>query len=151
MSLRNMTGREIFLLFVGSGITLLVFMTVSSLYARDYRRSVLFLVSASALALVFFRKRKIALATISLSWVLVNVGLTFPFHPSFLGFALLIGSAAAVYLLALWSVRRYPYLAYKHWHKVFEGEAAMAAENARIEAEARELVKRRPFGPWLFR
>ena len=151
MSLRNMTGREIFLLFVGSGITLLVFMTVSSLYARDYRRSVLFLVSASALALVFFRKRKAALAIISLSWVLVNVGLTFPFHPSFLGFALLIGSAAAVYLLALWSVRRYPYLAYKHWHKVFEGEAAMAAENARIEAEARELVKRRPFGPWLFR
>ncbi len=146
-----MTGREIFLLFVGSGITLLVFMTVSSLYARDYRRSVLFLVSASALALVFFRKRKAALAIISLSWVLVNVGLTFPFHPSFLGFALLIGSAAAVYLLALWSVRRYPYLAYKHWHKVFEGEAAMAAENARIEAEARELVKRRPFGPWLFR
>jgi len=151
MSLKNMTAREIFLFVVGCAITLLVFMTVSSFYARDYRRGVLFLVLASALAFVFFRKRKIALATISLAWILVNVGLTFPFHPSFLGFALIIGSAAAVYLIALWSARRYPYLAYKHWHKVFEGEAAMAAENARIEAEARELVKRRPYGPWLFR
>ncbi len=146
-----MTAREIFLFVVGCAITLLVFMTVSSFYARDYRRGVLFLVLASALAFVFFRKRKIALATISLAWILVNVGLTFPFHPSFLGFALIIGSAAAVYLIALWSARRYPYLAYKRWHKVFEGEAAMAAENARIEAEARELVKRRPYGPWLFR
>jgi hypothetical protein len=36
-------------------------------------------------------------------------------------------------------------------HAVFEGEAAMALENTRIEAEARELVKKRPFGPWLFR
>jgi hypothetical protein len=34
---------------------------------------------------------------------------------------------------------------------MFDGEAAMGAENARIEAEARELVKGRPYGPWLFR
>lgn len=146
-----MTGREIFLLFVGSAITLLVFMAVGSFYARDYRRSVLFLVLAIVLAFVFFRKRKIALATISLSWVLVNVGLTFPFHPSFLGFALIVASAAAAYGIAVWSFRRYPYLAYKHWHKVFEGEAAMAAENARIEAKHRELMNSRPYGPWLFR
>jgi hypothetical protein len=43
------------------------------------------------------------------------------------------------------------YLSYKHVHTVFEGEAAMAAENARIEAEGRELIKKRPYGPWLFR
>jgi hypothetical protein len=36
-----------------------------------------------------------------------------------------------------------------HTHSPFEGEGA--AENARIEAEARELVKKRPYGPWLFR
>jgi hypothetical protein len=93
-----MNAREIFLFLMGSAITLLVFVTVSSSYARDYRRAVLSLVSASALALVFFRKRKIALATIRSSWVLMNVGLTFPFHPTFLGIVLIIGSAAAVYL-----------------------------------------------------
>jgi hypothetical protein len=151
MTLRNMTAREILLFVVGIAITLLVFMTASSFYARDYRRAILLLVSASALALVFFRKRKIALAMIGLSWVLVNVGLTALFHPSFWGYTLTIGSAAGLYLIVLWSARRYPYLARKHWHKVFEGEEAMNAENVRIEAEARELVKRRPFGPWLFR
>lgn len=126
-------------------------MAGARLYASDYREGILFFVLAGALAFIFFRKRKIALAICSLSWVLVNAGLTVPFHPSFLGYALTIGSAAGLYLLALWSARRYPYLAYKHMHKVFEGEAAMAAENERIEAEARELVKRRPYGPWLFR
>ena len=35
-------------------------------------------------------------------------------------------------------------VSYKHVHTVFEGEAAMAAENARIKTEARELVKKRP-------
>jgi hypothetical protein len=31
---------------------------------------------------------------------------------------------------------------YKHAHSFFEGEAAMAAENERIEDEARELIKK---------
>jgi len=82
---------------------------------------------------------------------LVNAGITFPFHPSLLGLALTIGSAAGIYLTVRWSYKRYPYLSFKHIHAAFDGEAAMAAENARIQAEARELVKRRPYGPWLFR
>ena len=67
------------------------------------------------------------------------------------GLALTIGSAAGIYLTVRWSYKRYPYLSFKHIHAAFDGEAAMAAENARIQAEARELVKRRPYGPWLFR
>ena len=78
-------------------------------------------------------------------------GLGFPFHPSFSGLVLLLGSAAGLYLAVRWSYNKYPYLSYKHTHAVFAGEATMAAENARIEAEARELVKKRPYGPWLFR
>jgi len=54
---------------------------------------------------------------------------------------------ATVYL----DYKKYPYLSVKHVHTLFESDAAMAAENARIEAEARELVKKRPYGPWLFR
>ena len=145
-----MTGREIFFLVIGSAITMLVIMSVARSYEHNYRKGVLFFLLASGLAFVFFRKRKIALATISLSLILVNVGLTFPFHPSTLSFALTVGSAGGLYFIARWSVRRYPYLARKHWHKVFEGEVAMDVENARIEAEARELIKRRPFGPYRF-
>ena len=64
---------------------------------------------------------------------------------------LLFGSAAALYLTIRWQYKNYPYLSFKQLHTVFEGEEAMLAENARIEAEARELTKKRPDGLWLFR
>jgi hypothetical protein len=76
------------------------------------------------------------------------------FIRAFRPLALLVGSAAGLYLALRWSYNKYnkyPYLSYKHAHSFFEGEAAMAAENARIEEEARELIKKRPYGPWLFR
>jgi hypothetical protein len=78
-------------------------------------------------------------------------GLGFLFHPSFPGLVLLFGSAAALYLTIRWQYKNYPYLSFKQLHTVFEGEEAMLAENARIEAEARELTKKRPDGLWLFR
>jgi hypothetical protein len=151
MALRDLNAREILLSVIGWAITLLLVMTCTRFYVREYREGILLLVLAAVLTIVFFRKRKIALAIISLSWILVNAGLTAPFHPSVLGYALTIGSAAGLYFIVRVSYKRYPYLSYKNLHTVFDGEAAMAAENARIEAEARELVKRRPYGPWLFR
>jgi hypothetical protein len=147
----GLTAREGFVVVVGWVISVLLVMTGTRFYARDFREGILFLASAAAVAFVFFRKRKIALTVISLSWVLVNAGLTAPLHPSVLGYTMTIGSAAGLYFIARWSYNRYPYLSYKQMHTVFEGEAAMDAENARIEAEARELVKKRPYGPWLLR
>jgi membrane protein implicated in regulation of membrane protease activity len=111
----------------------------------------LWFVVALVLGFVFFRKRKVALIVSGLSCILALGGLDLPFHPSFAGFVLLLGCTAALYLTVRWSHRKYPYLSYRQMHAVFEGEAAMALENTRIEAEARELVKKRPFGPWLFR
>jgi hypothetical protein len=151
MALTDLKAREILLVFIGSAVAVLLIMTCSRFYVHEYREGILFLVLAAALAFVFFRKRKVVLAIISLSWVLVNAGLTAPFHPSVLGYALTIGSAAGLYFIVRLSYKRYPYLSYKNLHKVFDGEAAMNAENMRIEAEARELAKRRPYGPWLFR
>ena len=151
MVFRDFKAREILLVFAGSAITFLGIMTCTRFYFREYRKGTLFLVLAAVLAFVFFRKRKILLATISLSCVLVNAGLTAPFHPSVLGYALTVGSAAGLYFIARWSYKRYPYLSYKNRHTVFDGEAAMDAENARIQAEAREFAKKHPGGPWLFR
>jgi len=151
MALRDWNAREILLVFVGSAITALVIMTCTRFYFHEYRKGILFLVLAVALAFVFFRKRKILLAIISLSWVLVNAGLTAPFHPSVFGYALTIGSAAGLYFIARWSYKRYPYLSYKNRRIMFDGEAAMDAENARLQAKAREFVKTHPHGPWLFR
>ena len=151
MAAEDFKVREILLVAIGWAITLMVIMSCTGLYARNYREGVLLLVAAAALAFLFFRRRKLVLVISSLSWILVNAGITFPFHPSLLGLALTIGSAAGLYLTVRWSYKKYPYLSYKNIHTAFDGEAAMAAENTRIEAEARELVKRRPYGPWLFR
>ena len=57
---------------------------------------------------------------------------------------LLLGCAVALYFTARWSYEKYPYLSFRNLHTFFDGEAAMTAENARIEAEARELVKKLP-------
>ncbi len=146
-----LTVREILIVVTGCAVTLMVIMSCTDLYARKYREGALLLVVAAALAFVLFRRRKLVLILSGLSWVLVNAGITFPFHPSPLGLALTIGSVVGIYLATRWSYKRYPYLSFKQIQAVFDGEAAMAAENARIEAEARELVKRRPYGPWLFR
>jgi hypothetical protein len=151
MANENFTARETLLAFMGAAIALLLVAASTSFYAHDYRRGILLFVLAGFLSFVFFRKRKLALFISGFSCILALGGLGFPFHPSFSGLVLLLGSAAGLYLAVRWSYNKYPYLSYKHTHTVFEGEAAMATENARTEAEARELVKKRPYGPWLFR
>jgi hypothetical protein len=147
----EMTVRETLLSLTGGGIALLLVAAVTSFYKRDYRDGLLRLVVATLVGLVFFRKRKLALVVTSLSCILALGGIGFPFHPSFPALALLLGSAAGLYLALRWSYNKYPYLSYKHAHSFFAGEAAMAVENARIEEEARELIKKRPYGPCLFR
>ncbi len=151
MASTNLRAWETLLVFTGSAIALLLVAAGTSFYKHDYRYGIFGLGTAAVLGFVFFRKRKVALVVSSLSCILALGSLGFPFHPSFPGLALLLGSAAGLYLTVRWSYKKYPYLSYKNAHTLFEGEAAMAAENARIEAGARELVKKRPYGPWLFR
>jgi hypothetical protein len=147
----KMTARETLLSLTGGGIGLLLVAAGTSFYKHDYRDGILCFLVATLFGLVFFRKRKVALVVSGFSCILALGGLGFPFHPSFPALALLLGSAAALYLTIRWQYKKYPYLSFKHVHAFFEGEEAMAAENARIEAEARELIKKRPYGPWLFR
>jgi hypothetical protein len=77
---------------------------------------------ATVLGFVFLRKRKVALVVSGLSCILALGGLGFPFHPSFPGLVLLLGSAAALYLTVRWQYKKYPYLSFKHAHTLFEGE-----------------------------
>jgi len=147
----KMTAREILLSFTGAAIALLLVATGTSFYNHDYRHGIWCFLVAIVLGFVFFRKRKLALVITSLGSILALGSLGFPFHPSFAALVLLLACAAALYLTVRWSYKKYPYLSYRQMHAVFDGEAAMAAENARIDAEARELVKKRPYGPWLFR
>lgn len=147
----TLTARDTLLMFTGAAIAVLLVASGTSFYKHDYHYGIWCFVVALVLGFVFFRKRKLALVISGLSCILALGSLGFPFHPSFAGLVLLLGCAAALYFTVRWSYEKYPYLSYRNVHTVFEGEAAMAAENARIEAEARELVKKRPYGPWLFR
>jgi hypothetical protein len=147
----RLTIFEMFLVFVGAAIALLLVSTATTFYKHDYRDGIWCFITALVLGFVFFRKRKVALVVTTMSCILALTSLGLPFHPSYAGLALLLGSGAALYWTIRWQAKKYPYLSYIHMHSVFEGEEATAAENARVEAQARELVKNRPFGPWLFR
>ncbi len=151
MGLRNWTWKIFALCVIGSAATILFMISLAEYWKHEFRRATWHGFLGAALAVIFFRNRKIAFATTALSFLVVNVGLEALFHPTPAGVLVTLGSIVGMYVLAVWGAKKYPYLAYKHWHKVFDGEDAMNAENVRIEAEARELVKRRPFGPWLFR
>jgi hypothetical protein len=146
----KITTRETLLGFTGGAIALLLVAAGTSGYKRDYRDGILCFLVATLLGFVFFRKCKVALVVGGLSCILALACFDLPFHPSFPGLVLLLGPAAALYLTFRWRYKKYPYLSFKHVHTVFEGEEALAAENAPIEAEARELVKKRPCEPWLF-
>lgn len=145
------TAGETLLVFTGGVIGLLLVTAGYRLHKLDYRHGILCFLAATLLGFVFFRKRKFVLVVSSLSGILGVCGPEFPFHPSFPALVLLLGSAAGLLLTIRWQCRKYPYLSFKHLHTAFEGEKAMAAENARIQAEAREFARTRPYGPWLFR
>ena len=147
----RMTARETLLAFTGAAIALLLVVAGISCYKHGYRQGIACFVAALVLGFVFFRKRKLAMVVTSFGSILALGGVGFPFHPSIAGLVSLLGCAAVLYFTVRWSSQKYPYLSYKHTHVLFEGEAAMAAENARIQAEARDLIKKRPYGPWLFR
>jgi hypothetical protein len=147
----RLTVREFLLFIVGAAIGLLLVAGCSGLYHSDYRSGVICFTVAAVLGFVFFRKRKTALVVSSNTCVLALVTMGLPFHRSLGGLLLLVASATIFYATAYLNYKKYPYLSFKHVHTLFEGDAAMAAENTRIEAEARELVLKRPYGPWLFR
>jgi hypothetical protein len=147
----RLTVREILLCITGAAIGLLLVSGGNGFYHSDYRAGVFCFAVAALLGFAFFRKRRTALVVCSCSCILALVTLGLPFHPSFGGLLLLLGSATILYATVYLDYEKYPYLSFKHVHTLFESDAAMAAENARIEAEARELVRKRPYGPWLFR
>ena len=78
----------------------------TSFYKRDYRDAILCFLVATLFGFVFFRKRKGVLVVSGFSCILALGGLGFPFHPSFPGFVLLLGSAAALYLTIRWRCKK---------------------------------------------
>lgn len=118
--LETVTPRVAVLILLGCSILLLVIKGCIYLSAGNYRRGILFPLAATALFIVFFRKRKIALTIIGLTFVAVNVGLTAIFHPTIQGVLLSIGAVGGLYLLCRWGAKKFPHLTAKDWQTIFD-------------------------------
>jgi glucose-6-phosphate-specific signal transduction histidine kinase len=58
MALRDFNARELLLVFIGSAITFLVIVTCTRFYFHEYRKGILLLVLAAALALYSFESAR---------------------------------------------------------------------------------------------
>ena len=119
MGTRRITLRMGGLLILGCMFTVCCIKFALLLWNQNFGYAALYLAGSSALFLLFFRQRKIILAVISLSFVLVSAGMTAIFHPSLVGFALTFGSALGLYLIIWWSFRKFPSLTPENWEKAF--------------------------------
>ncbi len=111
MGLRNWTPKIAAFAFIGSVITVLFMISVSEFWKHDFRSASWYLVSGAVLTLIFFRNRKIAFATIALSFICVNVGLNALFHPTRAGTLVTLGSIVGMYALAIWEQK-----SIRTWH-----------------------------------
>jgi len=69
---------------------------------------------------VFFRKRRTVFLLGSLTFILINVGLTALFHPSGSGILLTVGAGVGLYLVIRSHWKKHPYLGRKDMHKLFD-------------------------------
>jgi hypothetical protein len=122
MGLRNWTPKIAALVFIGSVATVLFMISVSDFWKHEFRSASWYVASGAVLTLIFFRNRKIAFATIALSFICINVGLNALFHPTRTGVLVTFGSVAGMYALAFWGARKYPRLKRSDWKTLFDGD-----------------------------
>lgn len=102
----GLNGRETLLVLLGMGITLLLTISTYAIYRHAYTETVVFFLIAAILAYIFFRKRRVLLTITALTFLLVNAGLNNLVHPSVPGYLTTYGSAAGLFLLVWWRVRK---------------------------------------------
>jgi hypothetical protein len=100
MGLRNWTWKIFVLAIIGSAITILFMISLAEYWKYEFRRATWHGFLGAALAIIFFRRRKIAFAITALSFLVVNVGLAALFHPTAARLLVTFSSVAAMYALA---------------------------------------------------
>jgi hypothetical protein len=120
MPLKDWTPKVAALTFLAFAITFLFMASLARFWRHEYGAGTWRLTVCVLLALIFFRHRKIAFAIVALSSVLVNAGLSAPFHPSVLGVTATLVSAGLLCFLVVWGTRRYPSLRGKDWKILFD-------------------------------
>jgi hypothetical protein len=117
MGLRNWTWKIFALYVIGSAATILFMISLAEYWKYEFRRATWHGFLGAALAIIFFRNRKIAFALVAMSFVCVNVGVEALIHPTLLGFLVTLGSIMGLYALSVW---KYPHLTREHWKELFD-------------------------------
>lgn len=120
MRRETLNARELLLVILGWGITILVIVSFNAFWKHNFRAAIGSLISAVALAYIFFWKRKFVFSIIALTFLLVNVGLTAVFHPTWAGYLITLGSILCLYLLFRWQLKNHPNLSRRDMHKLFD-------------------------------
>jgi K+ transporter len=114
------TPKVIALFCVGVVIMCLYFGSVHSFLKNDTRHAIGLLVVCAGLAIIFFRRRKIALAVIVLS---VLCGWSYPIslvRPTVLGWTVTLSSGALYLALIIWLTKKYPDMKQRDFKKLFD-------------------------------
>jgi|HubBroStandDraft_4_1064222.scaffolds.fasta_scaffold46099_1 hypothetical protein len=120
MSLKNWTPKVGALVFLGFLCTFLFIASLFRFWEHQWTSATWRLILSLLIFLIFFRHRRFAFAMVALSSILVNAGMSAPFHPSVPGIAATVVSAFLLYWLAVWGTRRYPHLKGKDWKTFFD-------------------------------
>jgi hypothetical protein len=99
-------ARETLLVLLGMAVTLLLTTSTYALYRHEYAETLVSLLIAGLLAYIFFRKRKVLLTIVTLTFLLLNAGLNNFAHPSVPGYLATYGAAAGLCFLVWWRVRK---------------------------------------------
>lgn len=122
MVLKHWTPKMVALVLIGAGVSVLFIMSITLVSRHQFRSAAWLATIGVLLTVIFFRHRKIAFAMTVLSWLLVNAGITAPFHPTAPGIITALVSAFLLGCLCMWMRRRYPHLKRIGLKQLFDGD-----------------------------
>lgn len=112
--------RTWFMILLGCVISILLVMAFTSIWSRSFREAFLFATVGVVLTLLFYRKKLTLLAAVTCGWVLISSGLTALFHPSVIGFLLLLSSVSGLAFFSRRVAKQHPGLLPDDWQRVFD-------------------------------
>ena len=122
MSGKQMPFRISFLMFLGLGIGILLIMAGTDFWNGRHREGALILGLAVGLAVIFFRRRLLALSLLILSVVIALFSMGAISHRSIPSSIIALAAIAMVYLLIRWDVKEHPARALGDWQSLLDDD-----------------------------
>jgi hypothetical protein len=122
MSSERIPLRIGFLMFLGLAIGVLFIMAGTNFWNRNPREGALLLGLAVGLAVIFFRRRLLALSILALGVVIALFSMGAISHRSVSASIIALVALAIAYLLIRWDVKKHPARAFGDWQSLFDDD-----------------------------